>query len=112
MPIESASDRAVFVNADEFGATAVYTPAGGAASDPIPGIFDEPSISIEMSEVATLDARPTFFCAEELLPVDAETGAGDQLAVTVDGVVKGPFEVVSVSPDGQGFVSLRLGALT
>jgi len=110
MPIETTIDRAVFVNADEFGAVAVYTPAGGAASDPISGIFDDPAISVSFNEAASLDARPTFFCADAL-PDAAETGAEDTLAVTVAGVVKGPFVVVSILPDGQGMVLLSLGAL-
>jgi hypothetical protein len=108
MGVETASDRAVFVNPDEFGANAIYTTAGGPPSDPIPGQFDRPSIEAEFNEAVTLDRRPTFFCPEGLLPDDAETGAGDRLAV--DG--EGAFEVVSIEPDGAGMVLLRLGALS
>lgn len=108
MPVESAADRAVFVNPDEFGATAIYTPAGGAASDPIPGMFDDPATSTDLTQAVTIDARPTFFCDESLLPADAETGAGDTLAIEGEGT----FEVVSVEPDGVGMVLLRLGAVS
>lgn len=108
MPIESAADRAVFVNADEFGTTAVYTPAGGAASDPIAGQFDDPSRSAAVSDVlATIDARPTFFCAVSALPDAADGDTGDQLDVAGGG----SFEVTSIEPDGTGMVLLRLGAL-
>lgn len=32
MAVESAADRAAFVNADEFGAAATFTPSGGGAA--------------------------------------------------------------------------------
>ncbi|WP_440640274.1 head-tail joining protein [Bradyrhizobium sp. PUT101] len=106
MPIETAADLAVFLNADEFGAEGVYTPAGGVASNPFAGIFDRPSISTELNQVASIDARPTFFCREVDLPAAADGDAGDRLAVA--GV--GSFEVVAIEPDGQGMALLRLGA--
>lgn len=107
MAVESAADRAAFVSTDEFGTSAVYTPAGGAASDPIAGIFDRPSTSTVFNDAVTLDTRPTFLCPDSLLPGDAETGAGDQIAV--DG--EGTFEVSSIEPDGTGMALLLLGAL-
>lgn len=108
MPIEDAADRAQFVNADEFGVTAIYTPAGGAASDPIAGQFDDPSISATpFGQVATIDARPSFFCAAADLPGAAAGDAGDQLAISGGDT----FQVVSIEPDGAGMVLLRLGAL-
>ncbi|WBL75601.1 hypothetical protein I3J27_21450 [Bradyrhizobium xenonodulans] len=107
MSIESAADRAVFLNADEFGAEGIYTRAAGAASDPFSGIFDRPSISTDLNQVASIDARPTFFCRMADLPGAADGDAGDQLAVTGEGA----FEVVSIEPDGQGMALLRLGAL-
>lgn len=106
MAVESAADRAAFVSTDEFGASAVYTPVGGAASDPIEGIFDKPSIAVEMTEAASIDARPTFWCREADLPDGAEGNAGDALAVTGEGT----FTVWSIETDGQGFALLRLGA--
>lgn len=107
MGIESAADRATFLSAAEFGAEGVYTPAGGAASDPFPGIFDRPSIGVDLNQVATIDGRPTFCCRAADLPVGAHGDAGDQLTVTGEGA----FEVVSIEPDGQGMALLRLGAL-
>lgn len=106
MAVESASDRAVFVNSDDFGASAVYTPAGGAASDPFNGVFDRPSMAVEMNEASTIDARPTFWCREDDLPNDAEGDDGDTLAVSGEGT----FTVFSIETDGQGFALLRLGA--
>ncbi|WP_146101308.1 hypothetical protein [Bradyrhizobium sp. AC87j1] len=107
MPIESAADRAVFVSAADFGALATYAPAAGGGSTAVAGIFDRPTIDAALNEAASLDARPTFLCQQADLPGAADSDAGDQL--TVAGV--GAFEVLSIEPDGQGMVLLRLGAL-
>ncbi|WP_315804039.1 hypothetical protein [Bradyrhizobium sp. SZCCHNS3002] len=106
MPIESDADRAAFVNPDEFGAVAIYTPAGGAASAPFHGQFDDPSDMTDINDVMTIDVRPTFFCRAVDLPGAASTGAGDGLQVAGEGT----FHVVSIEPDGTGMVLLRLGA--
>ncbi|NPU63383.1 hypothetical protein HL667_00030 [Bradyrhizobium sp. 83012] len=106
MPIETEADRAVFVNPDEFGAIAIYTPAGGVASAPFHGQFDDPMMSAGLNDVMTLDTRPTFFCRSADLPAGAESGAGDGLQVAGEGT----FSVVTVEPDGQGMTLLRLGA--
>ncbi|WP_025036135.1 head-tail joining protein [Bradyrhizobium sp. DOA9] len=107
MPIETAADRLVFLDVDEFGDEGVYTPSGGIASEPFPGIFDRPTIAVALNDAASLDARPTFFCRQSDLPATANGGVRDQL--TVAGV--GAFEVASIDPDGQGMALLRLGAL-
>ena len=108
MAVESAADRAMFVNADEFGVTAVYTPFGGAASEPFSGQFDDPSIAATpFGQVATIDARPSFFCAEADLPDGAAGDASDQLAI----VGGRTLQVLSIEPDGTGMVLLRLGAV-
>jgi hypothetical protein len=109
MPVESADDRAVFLDAAEFGAEGVYTPFGGAASAAFAGVFDRPSIAAAMGEasVLSIDARPTFCCRESDLPDGAAGDASDQIAVTGEGT----FEVISIEPDGQGMALLRLGAV-
>jgi hypothetical protein len=106
MPVESTADRAVFVNPDEFGAVAIYTAAGGAASLPFAGQFDDPSIAADMNDAPSIDARPTFLCRAIDLPLGASGDAGDSLQVAAEGT----FEVVSIEPDGTGMVLLRLGA--
>jgi hypothetical protein len=108
MPVESAADRAAFLSSDDFGAQAVYTPAGGAASDPIDGIFDNPQLDVVLGEnAATSDSRPTFFCRSADIPAGAAAGdAGDRLAI-VDGDT---FAVIDLQPDGQGMTLVTLGA--
>lgn len=107
MPIETDTDRAVFVNASDFGVEAVYTVAGGVASDPFAGIFDDPSIGVAVGDmgVVTNDAKPTFFCPSSSIPSGADENAGDTLMVNGR-----TYVVVAINPDGQGMVQVRLGA--
>ncbi|MHB0784431.1 head-tail joining protein [Bradyrhizobium sp. 5.13L] len=107
MPIETAADRLAFLGVDEFGAEGSYAPAAGGGATTIAGIFDRPSISADLNQVASIDARPTFYCRHADLPAGADGDAGDQLTVAAVGA----FEVVSIEPDGQGMALLRLGAL-
>lgn len=104
MPIESAADRAVFTSPDEFGDVGTYVSAGG--SKDITGIFDDPSTSTQLNEAVTVDSRPTFMCAENDLPDDADADAENGFSV----MGGGSFVVTSIEPDGQGMVVLRLGA--
>ena len=107
MPIETAADRAVFLNADEFGASAVYTPAaGGGASDPIAGQFDDPSRASSLGAIGAIDAVPTFFCQVADLPGAAVGDAGDVLAIA-GGYT---WQVTAIEPDGTGMALLRLAA--
>ena len=107
MTVESAADRAVFLNPDEFGATAIYTPHGGPASDPIAGQFDRPNRSASLADlVDTIDARPTFLCRQADLPAAADGNADDLLAVAGAAI----YRVTSIEPDGTGMVLLGLGA--
>ena len=105
MPIETAADRAVFVAADDFGALATYTPAGGVAVPGIAGIFSRPSIEVALDTVTALDAKPTYFCRSADLPDAAAGDAGDALAI--EGA--GSFEVISLKPDGSGMTLIVLG---
>ena len=46
MPVESAADRLIFLDVDDFGATASYTVQGGSAAN-ITGIFDNEFIEVD-----------------------------------------------------------------
>ena len=108
MAVESETDRAAFLSADEFGTTGVYTPEGGAASSPIAGIFDRPSIDVALNEAATLDARATFYCQAADLPAAADSENADRIAIAGQGT----FNIWAIEPDGQGMALLRLGDLS
>jgi len=102
MPVESADDRAVFVN--DFGVVASYTPIGGAAVD-VPGVFDRSTIDVAL-DVPVVDRAPWFICRDDDLPDAAEDDAGDTLAIAGEGT----FAVAELRPDGTGFTRIRLAA--
>ena len=62
MAVESATDRAVFVDIDDFGSAATYTPSGGSAST-VNGIFDNDFIEVDAGGgVGVALQQPRFHC--------------------------------------------------
>lgn len=107
MPVESDSDRAVFLSANEFGDNAIYTKAGGAPAS-LTGVFDAPHIDVAMWDAPSSERRPTFLCRTSDIPAGAAGGgAGD--ALLVDGTA---YNVVDLEPDGQGMTRVVLGAIS
>lgn len=101
MPVESAADRAVFVNLDEFGVAATYTLAAGEAST-VNGVFSE-GASDGVDRNASLASRvPAFFCRSADLPMTA--APGDRLTIGARA-----FRVLSIlDPDATGMTALNL----
>jgi len=106
MPVESAADRLSYLDADEFGVEATYTPAGevGAA---VAGIYDGPTIVRDLGESAPMiDSKSTFLCRTADLPASAAGGsAGDTLLIGAT-----TWNVLDLQPDGQGMTLITLGA--
>lgn len=101
MPVESDSDRLAFLDADEFGVSVTYTPAGGAALDPFPGIFDAEHQLAGLGGVDVASVSPQVMVRETDLP--AGYGDGDEISIgAVAYIVRFP------EPDGTGMVTLRL----
>ena len=46
MAVESAADRAIFLDVDDFGTAATYTPSGGSAAT-VNGIFDNDFVEVD-----------------------------------------------------------------
>lgn len=111
MAVESAADRAVFVDADDFGTTATYTPAGGVAAT-IEGLFDEPPGELfgGGDEAGLASAVPMFTCRAGDVPAAAEGGedSGDVLTLTDRQSVARRFQVMRIALDGAGFATLTL----
>ena len=108
MPAESAADRLAFLNPDDFGAEATYTPVGGAAVEGIVGIFDRPHLSRDFGDegVPLSMAAPRFICRSADLPGAASSGdVGDTLQVS--GVT---YRVNELQPDGAGMTVITLAA--
>lgn len=100
MAVETADDRAVFVNVDDFGVAATYTPSGGAAST-INGIFDNDFIEADAGGGVTFALQqPRFHCRTADVSAAAE---GD--ALVVSGV---NYTIRIVQDDGTGMTMLVL----
>lgn len=101
MAVESDADRMAFFNVDEFGVSVVYTPAGGAPMDPIPGIFDAEHQLAALGGMDVASVSPQIMVREADLPENH--GDGDTIAI---GAVT--YAVRFPEPDGTGMVTLKL----
>jgi len=100
MAVETADDRAIFLNTDDFGVAASYTPAGGSATT-VNGIFDNEYFETDAGgEVAFALQQPMFHCRTADVASAAE---GD--AITISGT---DYIVRNVRPDGTGMTMLML----
>jgi len=100
VPVESAADRAAFVNPDEFGLAATYTLAAGGQST-VNGVFDEAAAE-GVDRNAALAARTVMF---ECRTADLPSGAAAGDTVTV-GARK--FRVIEIGPDQDGMTDVAL----
>lgn len=107
MPVESAADRAVFVNTNEFGTAATYTPGGGAAVT-LSGIFDE-SDGRRFDSPGIVSGQPSFQCRADDLPDDALPGQTQD-----DRLVIGDrdFAVRVIERDHTGMALMTLEEMT
>ena len=102
MAIDNDTIRSIFLNTDDFGQTATYTPKGGSAST-INGILDKESEDIEGGgEVGVIYSITTFTCRTSDC---SSAGFGDSLAT--GGTT---YTVREVRPDGNGMTVLTLEA--
>lgn len=103
MPVESAADRAIFVDPDEFGTAAVYTPSGGTAAA-LNGVFDEAYESAFGSPGAGV-VQPVLVVRTADLPEGAAFGefTGDRVAIG-----DRTFVPRAAEPDGTGMTRLIL----
>ncbi len=100
MPVESAADRLVFLNVDDFGTTASYTVQGGSAVNII-GIFDNEFIEVDAGgTVGVAIQQPRFLCRTSDISSATE---GD--AITILGVA---YTIRIVQDDGTGMTTLVL----
>ena len=100
MAVESATDRAIFVNVDDFGVAATYTPSGGGSST-VNGIFDNDFIEVDAGGgVGVALQQPRFHCRTSDVSSASE---GD--ALVVSGV---NYTIRIVQDDGTGMTMLIL----
>lgn len=103
MPVESAADRAAFVNADEFGTSAVYRPADADAVT-LNGVFDEPTEQ-RFDGPGINVGVPTFLVRTADLPEEAAPGDHTADRITIGARTFAPREQ---APDGTGMTLLTL----
>jgi hypothetical protein len=100
MAVETAADRAIFFDTDDFGSAATYTPSGGVAST-VNGIFDNDIIEVEAGGNISMAVRqPRFVCRTVDLSSAAE---GDALNVNSTA-----YTIRVVDHDGTGVTTLVL----
>jgi hypothetical protein len=100
MSVESAADRAIFFDVDDFGTAASYTPSGGSAAT-VNGIFDNDFIEVDAGGgVGVALQQPRFHCRTADVSSAAE---GD--ALVVSGV---NYTIRIVQDDGTGMTMLVL----
>ena len=94
MAIETAADRAAFLDSDEFGA--VVTVAGVS----VPGIFDAAYLAEDILGAGLQGASPRLTCRTADV-----AGAAEGAAVVVDGAA---YTLRRQEPDGTGMTVLIL----
>ncbi len=102
MPVESAADRALFFDTDEFGTTAVHKLQVPLTTQDVDGIFDDGTVNV--GSVADIDVAapgPVFTCATETLP----TGWAVNDELNIDGV---DYIWVDHDEDGTGLITIIL----
>lgn len=94
MAVESAADRATFLDTDEFGVAGSYVSAANTAT--VNGILDEAFLNVEVNAGAPIASRAYLFeCRSADLPSDA---AQDD-TITISSVV---YVVTEIQPDLSG----------
>jgi len=102
--IESATDRLIFLSADDFGVTATYQPEVGA-DIAITGIFDRQHMPIDANEGGVTGFSVAFTCRADDLArlLLGRAVQGDQLVIAGE-----RWMVVEPQADGTGMVVLIL----
>ncbi len=100
MAVESAADRLIFLDVDDFGTTASYTVQGGSPVNII-GIFDNEFIEVDSGgTVGVAIQQPRFLCRTSDVSSAAESDAKTIIAV--------PYTIRIVQDDGTGMTTLVL----
>ena len=102
MAVENAEDRLAFLDPDEFGVEAAYTPVSGGAARTVSGIFDAAAQAIDLGlSLQVASTGPQFLVRTADLTGNGQQG--DQFVIA--GVT---YKAVDVSPDGTGMTTVKL----
>lgn len=98
MPVETAADRAIFVNSNDFGVTATLT--SGSNVTTISGIFDNEFVEVDAGGGVPFAMQQPRFAVRT---ADANVEEDDTLLIA--GVT---YKIKVVQPDGTGMTNLIL----
>lgn len=99
MAIETDTERAIFLNTDEFGVSATFTPDGGSPST-ISVLLENPYFKIEGEESFVEESKLGVFVRDsDVLSI----AHGDEFVIN-----SVTFQVKEVMPDGQGMTLVGL----
>jgi hypothetical protein len=102
MAVETAADRLAFLNSDEFGVDASYTPLAGGGPTAIKAIFDAAAQALEIGlEVAIQSTAPQVWVRTS----DLASGGRQGDTFVIDGTT---YKAVDVQPDGTGMTRVML----
>ena len=100
MAVETATERAIFFNTNDFGDAASYTPQGGSATT-INGIFDDEDFEVDGGGTIGISIQqPRFLCQTSDVSSARE---GD--AITIKSVA---YTIRIVRDEGTGVTTLVL----
>lgn len=103
MPVETDTERAIFVDSDDFGVACTYTRDGQGSPEPtLYGIFDNEYIAVGLegsTEIASTD--PVFMVESSKL--HASHAVGDQLVISAV-----TYKARVFQPDGTGMTVIVL----
>lgn len=108
MPVETDAERALFLAADEFGCSVVWT-RDGVAQPAFDAIFDAEYqlLTTPLIDSGVEGAGPQILCRESDLPAGA--AQDDQVAVTDPiTLVVTTYRAVEFKPDGTGMTVVRM----
>ncbi len=100
MAVETAEDRAVFVNPSDFGVAATYTPSGGSPAS-VNGIFDAGYFAVGVEAGVPLAAAQLRFVARTADLPNVANGATLLIGSTT-------YIIRNVEHDGTGMTTLVL----
>ncbi len=101
MAVESAADRSVYLDVDDFGTAATYTPAGGSAVA-LEGLFDSGFEEVELP--GSIDASLALSRARLVVrTADLPAGSADGDAVVIASI---DYVVKVLAGDGEGLTEL------
>lgn len=102
MPIETAADRLLFLDADEFGSEISYVPVNGGAAVAITGVFDAAAQALDLGlEVPVASTAPQVVVRS----ADLAEGGRQGDIFRIDGT---EYRATDVSADGTGMTTVRL----